>query len=335
MTLDELKKQNAEADAGEQVAQPDPVADDDVQADNATPENDSVHTGDDGEEKPVQEVPLWMQTDEQTSVDGQMPVKSHIAVKQKLKGRLNQKETEIDQLRHEIEAIKSGASGSPSKPVTEQTAMPRAEEFYDAKDPDAAYAVAMNNWVDKGVERRLNAHLQKHQQQQNSQQLGQKMNQSLEQHYDRAATIVSEGLLTADEYQNSEILMRQAVDAISPGNGDAYVESLLSRMGDGSEKLVVSLARNASHMQAFQQALRDDPSGISAATFLGELKGTFRTAKRYSQTPRPGHTLKGDGGSAGDTDKRQYNTAHTSGDRQKAFNIKRAAKLRGVDVSQW
>ncbi len=334
MTLEELKQKNAQEDSAQEEAHPLNTDDTGLQADNAEPlGGDPENDGEDA----AQEIPLWMQADEQESATSdQMPVKSHIAVKQKLKSRLSQKDSEIDQLRQEIQQIKGTAQpvAQPLQPPT-QTAMPKAEDFYDQRDPDASFQLAMQNWVNKGVEQKLNSHLQTHQQQQQRQQQDGRLNQELDRHYDRAAKIVSEGMLSEDEYRDSETLLRQSVDHVAPGRGDAYVDSLLGRMGDGSEKVVVSLARNASHMTAFQQALRDDPTGITAAAFLGELKGRFRSAGKVSKTPRPGSKLNGDAPVSGGADMRRYNTAHKSGNRQEAFNIKRAAKARGVDVSKW
>ena len=337
MTLEQLKQQNAEEDAAQQTDQSGNAEEIEAPAEGEGIESNPNPLGDSAEEPEAQEVPLWMQADDQTPAEsGQMPVRSHIAVKQKLKGRLRNKDGEIEQLRNEVQQLKSAAQPAPvTTPAPAQTAMPKPEDFYDAKDPDTAYQAALQKWVNQGVESRLNQHLQTHQQQQQRQQIDQRINQELERHYDRAAKIVSDGLLSADEYQDSETLIRQAVDHVAPGNGDAYVDSLLSRLGDGSEKVVVSLARNTTHMAAFQKALRDDPTGITAASFLGELKGKFSGAGRVSKTPTPGTRLKGNAPSSGAADLRQYNAAHKSGDRQTAFNIKRAAKARGVDVSKW
>ncbi len=334
MTLEELKQKNAQAEFEQQAAQPVKPEDAELQAKSAEPVGGDPD--DTGEE--AQDVPLWMQADEQESASDQMPVKSHIAVKQKLKGRLNQKDSELDELRQEIQKIKAVAQpvASPlQETIPAQTAMPKSEDFYDSKDPDAAYQAAMQNWVSKGVEDKLNAHLQTQQQQQHRQQLDSRISQELDRHYDRAAKIVGEGMLTVDEYRDSEAYLRQSVDQVSPGNGDAYVDSLLGRMGDGSEKVVISLARNTANMTAFQQALRDDPTGISAAAYLGELKGRFTGATRVSKTPKPGSPLNGDASTEGGADARRYKAAHKSGNRQEAFNIKRAAKGRGVDVSKW
>lgn len=334
ITLEELKKRNAQSEADGQAAQPAVDAGEGAQAETGT----GQEAPDDGGGPPGQDdapVPLWMQADDQGSAEsGQMPVRSHLSVKQKLKGRLRDKDGEIDQLRQEIQQLKSAAQPAPA-PQPEQDAMPRPEDFLDATDPDAAYQLALKRWVDRGVETRLQQHLQSHQQQQQRQRMDDRTSQALDRHYDRAAAIVSDGLLSADEYQDSETLVRRAVDQVSPGNGDNYVDSLLSRLGDGSEKVVVSLARSSTNLAQLQQALREDPTGITAASFLGELKGRFTPARQVSKTPRPGTHLNGDAPNDGGADQRRYKAAHKAGNRQQAFDIKRAAKARGVDVTKW
>lgn len=341
MDLEELKRQNAEARAKEQEAQPDSDELADVQAaeDDPNAEAESAGEAATGEESKAEDVPAWLATEEQTSESGQVPVKAYIATKEKLRGRLQAKDGEIEKLRQEIEQLKGRAAAPPSPAITGQVQprpMPKLDDFYDKPDPDAAYQAAVNQWLTDNVENQLSQRLTTHQAQQQQQHQNQQINQALDQHYDRAAQIVADGMITADEYQGAETLLRQTVENIAPGNGDSYVNALLARMGEGSEKVVVSLARNAANLNLFRQSLIEDPTGITAAAFLGELKGKFNSvAQRVSRTPRPGSSLKGDGAKDGGTAKRQYQAAHKSGNRQKAFDIKMAAKRQGVDVSQW
>ncbi len=338
MTLEELKQKNAEAAAAEQAAQPEETVTEEVQDDPTEPEDDTGAGEDSEEEGKTEDVPEWMQSDSQRSEKGQVPTSDLIALKKSLKRKVQDKDSEIEVLRQEINQLKGSSTAPPPvAPATTGTApkMPKLEDFYDKADPDAAYQSAMSSWVNTSVESRFNQHFQTQQQQQQQQQQQSQINSALDQHYERAAKIVTEGMLTADEYQSADTLIRQAVESVAPGNGDAFVDSLLGRMGEGSEKVVVSLARNQQNLNTFLQSLRDDPTGISAAAYLGELRGRFNGVKRVSNTPRPGSKLKGDGVKDGGSDKRQYLAAHKSGNRQKAFDIKRAAKLRGVDVKQW
>lgn len=338
MTLEELKQKNAEAAAAEQEAQPDDVDVDEVQGETLETDDDSGAAEGSDEGGSSEEVHEWMQSDDQTS--GKVPVKSHINLKRKLKGQIREKDSEIEQLRQEINQLKAPQPQAQAQPLQADSQrpapMPKREDFYDKPDPDSAWQAALNDWVGKSVETRFQQQFQTHQQQQQRQQQSNQIDTALDQHYERAAQIVNEGLLSAEEYQSADSLVRQTVESISPGNGDSFIDALLARMGDGSEKVVVSLARNASNLNKFRQELQDDPTGISAAAFLGELRGKFAAASgRVSQTPRPGSKLKGDAAKDGGSDQRMYQAAHKAGNRQKAFDIKRAAKARGVDVKQW
>ena len=337
MTLDELKQQNRAAEAAGQDAQPVPDDETALQPDDQIPFEDTSAGEEEGDEPEGKAVPEWMQTGEQRPDGGKVPVGAHVAMRRELKGQLSERNSEIEQLRQEVQNLKTGqATVAPPPVATNAAPMPKAEDFYDQADPDAAYAGAMQRWIDKGVEQRLQAQLTNYQQQQTQQQQDTQLSQALDQHYDRAAQIVTEGLLTAEEYQNSDRYLRQSVESIAPGNGDAFVDALLGRLGEGSEKVVVSLARNPTYMARFQQSLKDDPSGIAAAGFLGELRGKFNGAGiRVSQAPRPGTQLQGDVSANGTSARRQYKAAHKSGNRQKAFDIYSAAKRKGVDVSDW
>ena len=340
MTLEELKRKNAEDEAAEQEAHPDEAEAEEVQADDEDPEDDTTSAGDDkGKDSEAEDVLEWMQSDDQASDKGQkVPVKSLLSMKKRLKGRLHEKDDEIEQLKREVQQLKAPTTtpiATTAQSVT-SSPMPKLEDFYDKPDPDAAYNASLQTWISKGVEQQLSQHFQTHQQSQQQQQQTRQINDAVDRHYDRAAKIVSEGLLTAEEYQGADSLIRQTVESVAPGNGDNFVDALLGRMGEGSEKVVVSLARNSQHLQTFRQSLLDDPTGITAAAYLGELKGKFTGATgKVSRTPRPGSTLKGDGGKGGGAAQRQYKAAHKGGNRQKAFDIKRAAKANGVDVSQW
>jgi len=336
MTLEELKLKNAEDEAAEQAAQPEEAAEPEAQPEelNEDPEGEQPE-GEEGSEEGG-EVPEWLATGEQTPDGAQMPVKTHVAMKQKLKGRITEQKSELEQLREENQRLKTGAPQPAAAAPQAERPMPKVDDFYDKPDPDAAYSEALKSWMDENVERKLQTQFQRQQQSEKVQQHQRQVSAALDQHYDRAAQIVNDGLLTADEYQAAETLVRQSVESVAPGSGDIYVDAMLSSMGEGSEKVVVSLARNPSNLLALKQALQEDHTGIKAAAFMGELKGRFSGAsKRVSKTPKPGATLQGQGAGSGGAEKRQYLAAHKANNRQKAFDIKRAAKARGVDVSKW
>ena len=337
MTLEELKLKNAEEETAEQAAQPEEAEEPEAQPEEPgeDPEGEQLEGGEEGEEGT--EVPEWLATGNQKPVKGaKVPVKSYVDMRQELKGRIREQNGELEQLKQEIQQLKAGTQQPPAITPQAERPIPKADDFYDKPDPDAAYNTALQSWMDERLERKLQAQIQQQQQNQQAQQQQRQISAALDQHYDRAAQIVNDGLLTADEYQSAETLLRQSVESVAPGSGDVYVDAMLGSMGEGSEKVVVSLARNPTNLVALRQALQEDPTGIKAAALMGELKGRFSGAsKRVSKTPKPGAQLQGQGAGSGGAEKRQYLAAHKAKNRQKAFDIKRAAKARGVDVSKW
>ena len=340
MTLDELKQQNREAEAQQEQLQAEPEDDGHV----AEPETAGDDHPEEGEQQ--KQVPDWMLSDDQAShteaekSDQSVPVQTLISVRRKLKGRVSERDGEIERLRSEIETLKAGTPRQ--APVTDTPApaappRPRRDDFYSAADPDAAYEAALEQWHDKRLDQRLNHIQQSHQQQQQQSQQQQSMQRALDQHVDRAAAIIAEGHLSAEEWTDADDYVRRSVDSVRPGEGDIVVDNFISRLGKGSEKVMIALSRNQTFMEEFRQNLRDDPTGLSAMSYLGSLKARFEVAAkspRSSRAPKPGTQLQGDSKTGG-SEQRAYNAAHKAGDRQKAINIKMAAKRRGVDTSTW
>ncbi len=327
-TLEELKRENAEEQANQQNAQA--VGGQETEALlNNEAVTESQETGDEEE----QEVPAWLAADEQTSAE--VPVRTHVGMKQKLKGRLREKDDELATLRQEIESLKTSGIRQENASAAAPSKVPRPEDFYDRSDPDLAYETALQNWMDSQMEQKLQTSIQSYEKTAVQRQQTTRVSDALDEHYNRAAHLVSDGLVTAEDYQAADTLLRQSVDAVAPGSGDVFVDSLLSRLGDGSEKVVMSMSRNPAHLAKFQQSLRDDPTGISAAAFLGELRGRFSSGKTVSRAPRPGTPLAGGQGGSASAEKKRYAAAHKAGNRQQAFSIRRAAAKRGIDVSTW
>ena len=244
-------------------------------------------------------------------------------------------------MRKENETLRQGHSPAPVVTDTRQVQAPpprpKRDDFLSATDPDAAYDAAMEQWHDSRLDQKIDQYRQQqsHQQQQSTQQ--QSTQRALDQHVDRAAAVIAEGHLTADEWNDADDYVRRSVDAVMPGQGDDVVNQFISRLGKGSEKVMIALSRNQSYMDDFRQSLRDDSTGLSAMGYLGSLKSRFEggAGSRTSRAPRPGTQIQGDSKPAGGADLRAYKSAHKQGNRQKAFDIKMDAKKRGVDVSTW
>jgi hypothetical protein len=335
-TLEELKKENAEAEAAELAkAQAKDTESDEVPAEGEENLDPESATGEEGETPDAQDIPLWMQTEEQTSNSDQVPVKTHVAMKHKLKARAKEAESEVEQLRAEIEKLKTGQVTAATPVATAPVKRPKLEDYdYD----DEKYNVALDSWFDSKMNERLKGYQQESQESQQQRQQRDNLERLVNGHYDRAAKLVDEGFLTADEYHASDSLVRRRLDSIRPGQGDLVTDNILAVLGDGSEKVMVALSRNPSYMAELERELQADATGSRALVYLGTLKQQFNAVtNRVSKAPKPAKQLKGDQSTApsGSKDKKAYEAAHKAGDRQKAFNIKRAAKLAGVNTKEW
>jgi hypothetical protein len=144
--------------------------------------------------------------------------------------------------------------------------------------------------------------------------------------------------ITPDAFKASDQKIREAVESIRPKQGDGIVDQFISRLGEGSEKVMFRLGRSKALLGEFIGLLANDPSGLDAATFLGEQKVILlNTGKRKSGAPVPDTQLNGDE-TAGQKEKilkKRYQEAHKKGNGQEAWNAKRQAKAAGVNTSGW
>ena len=114
MSLEELKRQNAEEEA---LIQEEPQleeveeseAAEDLEAEVA--ETEGSEEAAEVESEPVE---AWMQSDDQASQDNDTaPVANHIKMRQKLKGSIKEHKSEIEELKAEIETLKSTRTAAP------------------------------------------------------------------------------------------------------------------------------------------------------------------------------------------------------------------------------
>ena len=141
-------------------------------------------------------------------------------------------------------------------------------------------------------------------------------------------------------YDKSDETVRQVIEDIIPGGGDNIFEALISKMGEGSEKVTYFIGRNKAE---FQSKLMADKTGIEAAIYLGRQLERFNNSsatKRKTKAPAPASNANGDttvknSTVSGKAFKKKYDALHKAGNSTKAFNIKIEAKKAGVKTSEW
>ena len=114
------------------------------------------------------------------------------------------------------------------------------------------------------------------------------------------------------------------------------IDSMISRLGEGSEKVIYHLGVNATALREFEGELRADPTGIRAAMYLAEKKALFNSkpAVKPKPVPKPDVPLQGKAPKVS-THKAEYLRAEKAGDYQRASAARKAAKAAGENIDSW
>ena len=324
-TLDELKAENAaEAEQPASVDEQLEVEQPEVEADASEPEAEQTDEG-----QAESDAEDWLQE----SSDKAVPLAKHVAVKHKLRGQIEEKDSVIEQMRAEIEALKQ------HKPAAMQSnELPKPPKLSDFDFDEDRHAEAMLAYTDKLLEHKLSKTLGSQQQQQEQERQAQRLTEQVESHYERAAKLVEAGVITVEKYQAADRRVRQELDSVT-GAGDLVADNIIARLGEGSEKVIAHLGVNQAAMQALKMKLTEDPTGLSAAVYLGQLNAKFSApTNKLSKAPNPDSGLRGDKGGVTTTSSdilKKYQSAHKSGDIAKAVELKLKAKASGINTSNW
>lgn len=337
MTLEQLKAANAdEPEAVEELTPELEIVEDEVAAEVAEVEVDEA--GEPVETKTDDEpVEAWMQTEGETSEGEQKRGPSFKGLKQKLKGQIADRDDQIAKLEAKVEALGNGTAQASPAAATQLAPRPKREDFdFD----DERYDAAVDEWNDVRQDARADARSKQTQTTQATETALSAISKSVSQHYGNAATLVSEGKVTEDAYMAADQAVREAIEAVMPGKGDAVSDFLISRLnnaGEGSEKVWFHLGRNPEALLTLKTKMAEDPMGIDAAMYLGHLRNkiTATPVKRVSQAPAPGSKLKGDAKQSTSVNALEKKYKAADGDPQQRINIKRAAREAGIDTKLW
>lgn len=335
-TLEELKAQNAEEESAQQeeVVTDEAEAEDvesDEQPDIETESDDDVET-EGGEDE---EVEAWLQGDqpEEQEAEKSVPLPKHIEVRTKLKSTVKEQNSEIESLKAEIEQLKSqsvapqlGDSIGPR---------PKRDDFYEHEDPDGAYEDALYEWRSQAEASKNQLEAQKQAQEKHQAQI----QEAVASHYQRAEKLIEKHNIDASVYQQADRRMRQAIDDVAPGSGDAIFDSLLGQMGDGSEKVMFYVGSNPQRTDQLKSALMTDPSGLKAMRLIGRWEAEAITPKKkVTRAQKPAKRADGGTDTAASSEaklKKQYAAAHAKGNYQQSINIREQAKAAGFNPNNW
>lgn len=348
-TLDEIRAENKAAEEAEAKTTPpvktqEDLEEDDSDADDVAvapkaPETAKAPDGD--KEKPkTDQVPEedWLKEDDAKGSGMQVPASVLAATRTKLKGQLKEKDSELETLRAELNQIKQAVSKPTIADIPPAPLKPPVMQEYETVEE---YQAALSRYTASEVQRQLNLVTQTQNAKARTEAVIDATKKSVDTHYERAAELVKTHAIAPEVYQQADMRVRQAIESVLPKSGDAVTDSLIARLGVGSEKVMYFLGRSESARAILTAKLIEDPTGIAASMYLGELKAqkAGNPANVSSMAPAPAPRPRGQSGGGGNTDadglKKQYDAAHKKGDTQAAFNLKRQAKQAGISTGSW
>jgi len=304
------------------------VEEEEVIVDDELDEDNGDNDGDDGEKE------IWLADEgDQKSLD--VPISTHIKMKRKLKGRLSDSNEEVERLKRENEALKLSITPVITK-TKEPLKRPREEEY----DTIQEYDEAITEYDDEMLQRRLHAANAKNAAMSAQAAVKINLDKAVDAHYERASKLIQDNGIDTEVYKQTDLIVREAIESIRPGQGDIVADQVISILGEGSEKVLYYLGRNKNALDKFKSLLADDSSGLKASMFLGQQRERLLNSKRrISAAPSPDDDVTGDNNIATSNKANAFlkkrKAALKKGDVQLAYDVKKQAKAGGIDVSTW
>lgn len=248
--------------------------------------------------------------------------------KQKQKAR--EYKSELEELKAEIAALKSGQSAPQAqpKPQQQEEKYPPVPLLYEnGVDTPEQYQKAYQKWVSdcKAVDQR---NAQRSETENQFKRRTEEVTRKLAERVGKFAVehkIKDERVISAIERATSEI------DGATKIEGSlAY---LLDAVGDGSERVAYYIGTNDNAMSKVKGLLQEDPTGLRASAYMarlvGQLKPNHRT--KTSKAPPPDQPVKGDGSTA--SAKALQDRYAKTKDPQEMLKLRKKARELGVKLT--
>lgn len=314
MELSELKEQNAKEE--QELAEVKPDIEEDVTDDDSPA------------------IEPWMQEEtedeegEQTPDDPSksVPVKKFVSLKKELRGKISDRDQEIERLRKENEDLKKVVPSE--KPVLNR---PKAEDF----NTDEEYDLAVSKYEEDRLQEIYNRNRTREQQEEAKRQAQEAIEKAMDSHYERADELIKTSGIAKEKYVAAAKNAKGVFTEMFGNGGEAVFENVFSRIGKGSERLEYFIGVNKAAQDKIKSLLKEDPLGLSLAMWLGQEKQRLTNPiKPRSNAPDPAASIKGEINTSGAYNKfkKKYDSAKSP---QEAYDIKKAAKQAKVDVSKW
>lgn len=208
--------------------------------------------------------------------------------------------SELEKLRAENEALKSGQYKAPQQPVQTQNNLATANGYppipvmyEDGVNTPEDYRRAYDNWSQEI--RRIDQ--QRAQAQESTVQAQRQNEERANRLANRAASFISSNKIKADNATNTIQAGIHGLDEVLGVDGAAL--DLLDTIGDGSEKLAYYLGRNPDALATAKRLFEEDNRGFKVNTWLANtaFKLNQKNTKHISKAPAPDAPLTPDGSS--------------------------------------
>src|SRR5690554_6645197 len=324
MSLEDLRRQaEAEEASTEEVEQPGEEETEEAEADaeESEAEQDTEESSDDfeleldGEPEPGQQKPS--------------PEEALVYKLTKQKQKTREYKSELEELKAEIAALKSGsAPQAQPRPQQQEEKYPPVPLLYEnGVDTPEQYQKAYQKWVSdcRAVDQR---NAQRSETESQFKRRTEEVTRKLAERVGKFAVehkIKDERVIGAIERATSEI------DGATKIEGSlAY---LLDAVGDGSERVAYYIGTNDNAMAKVKGLLQEDPTGLRASAYMARLVGQLKPNQRTktSKAPPPDQPIKGDGSSA--SAKALQDRYTKTKDPQEMLKLRRKARELGVRLT--
>ena len=122
------------------------------------------------------------------------------------------------------------------------------------------------------------------------------MNTAVNGHWSRVEELSSKHKIDPAIYAETDQKVREAIEDIRPNEGNFITDFLISKTGEGSEKVFNNLGKSKANLERLTTSLVRDPSGFEAIRIIGELNQKYRETKPKTSQARPPAKVANGGG---------------------------------------
>lgn len=294
----------------------------------AEPEEESTETDDD---EPSEDFELEL--DGESEPDQQKPNAEQALVHKLTKQRKKRQEaeSEVAELRRQLEELKSGKSAQPTQtqPQAADIDLPTFPDMYDKGiDGDRAkYDQAIKAWW-KQAKAAEQAQTQKGQQ---TEQQREQLEQKTVNLAKRTAKFMQENKISEKLVINALERATSEVDAATKVDG--ALAHLLDSVGDGGERVAYYIGTNETALEQVKALLAKDPSGLSSIAHMTRLAEKLKPkhSRKTSKAPSPDEPLRGDGSPV--SARRLQEKYDKASSPTELYKLRQEAKKAGVKLS--